>query len=87
MSDAKNTQASFYLNLPTTYEEWIEMGELSFGKFYSYGGIKMLHNFLKVCERKPNLIKKVRIRDDQGAEYTADDFITYLGDIEVIDNG
>ena len=32
MSDAKNTQASFYLNLPTTYEEWIEMGELSFGK-------------------------------------------------------
>ena len=86
MSDAKNISASFYMKLEED-KDWIEMGELSFGKFYSYGGIEMLRNFLKVCEQKPNLIKKVRIRDDQGAEYTADDFITYLGDIEVVDNG
>ena len=86
MSDAKNISASFYMKLEED-KEWIEMGELSFGKFYSYGGIEMLRNFLKVCEQKPNLIKKVRIRDDQGAEYTAEDFITYLADIEVVDNG
>jgi hypothetical protein len=63
------------------------MGELSFGKFYSYGGLQMLHNFLMICEKKPELIRQIRIRDDQGSEYTADDFITYITDIEVVENG
>tara|TARA_B100000287_G_scaffold411354_1_gene440739 strand:- start:59 stop:319 length:261 start_codon:yes stop_codon:yes gene_type:complete len=86
MSDAKNISASFYMKL-TEDKDWIEMGELSFGKFYSYGGLQMLHNFLMICEKKPELIRQIRIRDDQGSEYTADDFITYITDIEVVENG
>lgn len=77
--------SSFYLNIPTTYEEWIEMGEVSFGKFYSYGGLTMLQNFLTICENKPNLLSKVKIKDDKGKEYTAEEFVVMLSDLEVID--
>tara|TARA_R100000030_G_C3235596_1_gene119337 strand:- start:373 stop:612 length:240 start_codon:yes stop_codon:yes gene_type:complete len=77
--------SSFYLNIPTTYEEWIEMGEVSFGKFYSYGGLTMLNNFLTICENKPNLLSKVKIKDDKGKEYTAEEFVVMLSDLEVID--
>ena len=77
--------SSFYLNIPTTYEEWIEMGEVSFGKFYSYGGLTMLNNFLTICENKPNLLSKVKIKDDTGKEYTAEEFVVMLSDLEVID--
>ena len=77
--------SAFYLNIPTTYEEWIEMGEVSFGKFYSYGGLTMLNNFLTICENKPNLLSKVKIKDDTGKEYTAEEFVVMLSDLEVID--
>jgi len=61
------------------------MGEVSFGKFYSYGGLTMLNNFLKVCEQKPKLISQIKIKDDKGKEYTAEEFIVMLSDLEVID--
>ena len=77
--------SAFYLNIPTTYEEWIEMGEVSFGKFYSYGGLTMLQNFLTICENKPNLLSKVKIKNENGTEYTAEEFVVMLSDLEVVD--
>lgn len=87
MSDKKTISGSFYLSLPTMLEEWIEMGELSFGKFYSYGGLTMLKNFLTICENNSKLLSKVKIKDETGAEYNPEEFIEMLTDVEVIDNG
>ena len=85
MSDSKKITGSFYLNIPTTYDEWVEMGEVSFGKFYSYGGLTMLQNFLSICEQKPKLLSQVKIKNDKGKEYTTEEFITMLSDLEVMD--
>ena len=85
MSDSKQITGAFYLNIPTTYEEWIEMGEVSFGKFYSYGGLTMLKNFLTICENKPKLLSKVKIKNENGTEYTAEEFVVMLSDLEVVD--
>ncbi len=86
MSDSKKQiTGSFYLNIPTTYDDWIEMGEVSFGKFYSYGGLTMLQNFLSVCEKKPKLLSQIKIKNDKGTDYTAEEFVLLLSDLEVID--
>ena len=91
MSDSNQytikSSGSFYLNIPTTYDEWVEMGELSFGKFYSYGGLNLLKNYLTICEKNSKLISMIKIKDDKGKNYTAEEFITMISDVQVIDNG
>ena len=63
MSKNKQLTGSFYLKLPTfrDNDEWLEMGEMSFGNFYSYGGLQSLNNFLKMAEKKPNAMKKIQM--------------------------
>tara|TARA_A100001201_G_scaffold14204_1_gene17320 strand:+ start:932 stop:1171 length:240 start_codon:yes stop_codon:yes gene_type:complete len=77
--------SSFYLNIPTTYDEWVEMGEISFGKFYSYGGLTLLKNYLTICEKNSKLMSMIKIKDDKGKEYTAEEFVVMLSDLEVVD--
>ena len=67
MSTNKQLTGSFYLKLPTfrDSDEWLEMGEMSFGNFYSYGGLTSLNNFLKMAEKKPGAMDKIKIKDDK----------------------
>jgi len=89
MSTNKQLTGSFYLKLPTfrDSDEWLEMGEMSFGNFYSYGGLTSLHNFLKIAEKKPGAMDKIKIKDDKNNSYTAEEFVLLLAEVNVIDNG
>ena len=89
MSINKQLTGSFYLKLPTfrDSDEWLEMGEMSFGNFYSYGGLKSLNNFLRMAEKKPEAMDKIQIKDDKNNSYTAEEFILLLAEGNVIDNG
>jgi hypothetical protein len=89
MSTNKQLTGSFYLKLPTfrDSDEWLEMGEMSFGNFYSYGGLKSLNNFLRIAEKKPGAMDKIKIKDDKNNSYTAEEFIMLLAEVNVIDNG
>ena len=89
MSTNKQLTGSFYLKLPTfrDSDEWLEMGEMSFGNFYSYGGLKSLNNFLRIAEKKPEAMDKIQIKDDKNNSYTAEEFVLLLTEVEVIDNG
>ena len=83
MSKNKQLTGAFYLKLPTfrDNDEWLEMGEMSFGNFYSYGGLKSL------AEKKPEALDKIQIKDDKNNSYTAEEFVLLLTEVEVIDNG
>tara|TARA_B100001094_G_C18109851_1_gene760516 strand:+ start:714 stop:986 length:273 start_codon:yes stop_codon:yes gene_type:complete len=89
MSKNKQLTGAFYLKLPTfrDNDEWLEMGEMSFGNFYSYGGLKSLNNFLRMAEKKPEALDKIQIKDDKNNSYTAEEFVLLLTEVEVIDNG
>ena len=89
MSKNKQLTGAFYLKLPTfrDNDEWLEMGEMSFGNFYSYGGLKSLNNFLRIAEKKPEAMDKIQIKDDKNNSYTAEEFVLLLTEVEVIDNG
>ena len=80
---------SFYLKLPTfrKEDEWLEMGEMSFGNFYSYGGLTALQQFLSIAEKRPELMSKIEIKDGKNNNYTAEEFVLMLSDVKVIDNG
>jgi len=67
--------------------DWIEMGEVSYGKFYSYGGLTMLRNFLVIVEKDSKLLKKVEIKDDDNILYNPEEFLDFLTNLEVVDNG
>ncbi len=89
MRKNKQLTGAFYLKLPTfrDNDEWLEMGEMSFGNFYSYGGLKSLNNFLRIAEKKPEAMDKIQIKDDKNNSYTAEEFVLLLTEVEVIDNG
>ena len=89
MRKNKQLTGAFYLKLPTfrDNDEWLEMGEMSFGNFYSYGGLKSLNNFLRIAEKKPEALDKIQIKDDKNNSYTAEEFVLLLTEVEVIDNG
>ena len=89
MRKNKQLTGAFYLKLPTfrDNDEWLEMGEMSFGNFYSYGGLKSLNNFLRMAEKKPEAMDKIQIKDDKNNSYTAEEFILLLAEVNVIDNG
>lgn len=89
MRKNKQLTGAFYLKLPTfrDNDEWLQMGEMSFGNFYSYGGLKSLNNFLRMAEKKPEALDKIQIKDDKNNSYTAEEFVLLLTEVEVIDNG
>ena len=89
MRKNKQLTGAFYLKLPTfrDSDEWLQMGEMSFGNFYSYGGLQSLNNFLKMAEKKPEAMDKIQIKDDKNNSYTAEEFVLLLTEVEVIDNG
>lgn len=89
MSDKNKLKGSFYLKLPTfrDSDEWLEIGEMSFGNFYSYGGLTSLNNFLKMAEKTPGVMDKIKIKDDRNNSYTAEEFVLMLAEVQVIDNG
>ena len=89
MRKNKQLTGAFYLKLPTfrDNDEWLEMGEMSFGNFYSYGGLQSLNNFLRMAEKKPDAMNKIQIKDDKNNSYTAEEFVLLLTEVEVIDNG
>lgn len=89
MSDKHKLKGSFYLKLPTFRDAdgWLEIGEVSFGNFYSYGGLTSLQQYLRMCEGKPSLIDQVLIKDDNGKDYSAEEFVLVLSELQVIDNG
>ena len=89
MSTNKQLTGSFYLKLPTfrDSDDWLEIGEVSFGNFYSYGGLTSLRQFLSIAENKPTLLEKCQIKDDSGKSYSAEEFVLALAELQVIDNG
>ena len=76
----------FYLNTPNR-DYPMEMGEISFGKFYSYGGITMLKNLLTICEKDSKLLSEIQIKDDQNVLYNPEEFLDTLTGLEIVDNG
>ena len=48
---AKRDKGSTFYLLTPNMDYPIEMGEVSFGTFYSYGGIVMLKNILTISEK------------------------------------
>ena len=76
----------FYLKTPNM-DYAMEMGEISFGKFYSYGGITMLKNLLTICEKDSKLLSQIEIKDDRNNTYTAEEFVDMLSNLKVVDNG
>ena len=89
MSKNKQLTGAYYLTLTTVRDsdEWLQMGEMSFGNFYSYGGLQSLNNFLKMAEKKPEAMDKIQIKDDKNNSYTAEEFVLLLAEVQVIDNG
>ena len=83
---AQHEGSMFYLLTPNM-DYPIEMGEVSFGKFYSYGGIVMLKNILTISEKDSKLLSQIEIKDDKNNTYTAEEFVNVLGNLKVIDNG
>ena len=74
----------FYLKLPTfSPKQFMEMGEVSFGKFLDYGGLKMLRNFLDIIKNNGKLLLEIEIKDDAGKDYTPDEFLDFLMDLEI----
>tara|TARA_Y100000114_G_C11746182_1_gene321717 strand:+ start:489 stop:758 length:270 start_codon:yes stop_codon:yes gene_type:complete len=76
----------FYLKTPNM-DYAMEMGEISFGKFYSYGGITMLKNLLTICEKDSKLLSQIQIKDDQNVSYNPEEFLDTLTGLEIVDNG
>ena len=76
----------FYLKTPNM-DYAMEMGEISFGKFYSYGGITMLKNLLTICEKDSKLLSQIQIKDDRNNTDTAEEFVDMLSNLKVVDNG
>ena len=76
----------FYLLTPNM-DYPIEMGEVSFGKFYSYGGITMLKNILTISEKDSKLLSQIEIKDDKNNTYSAEEFVNMLSNLKVMDNG
>ena len=85
MRKNKQLTGAFYLKLPTfrDNDEWLEMGEMSFGNFYSYGGTQSLNNFLRMAEKKPDAMNKIQIKDDKNNSYTAEEFVLLLPSTDI----
>ena len=84
---AKRDKGSTFYLLTPNMDYPIEMGEVSFGKFYSYGGIVMLKNILTISEKDSKLLSQIEIKDDRNNTYTAEEFVDMLSNLKVVDNG
>ena len=84
---AQRHEGSMFYLLTPNMDYPIEMGEVSFGTFYSYGGIVMLKNILTISEKDSKLLSQIEIKDDRNNTYTAEEFVDMLSNLKVVDNG